>query len=264
MRPAAGFPILASNHGRAPASSARGMASRSARRPGRGVAAPRRSGPSRGRRVGATVGGGPESRRRARDPRARRVAARGAPRRGRGARRSPPQGGDARARALPRNNPSCRDGPGSARDATRTARVVSRRNPRWIAGGAREAPRGARRRLRGRAHIFAPRKSRGGAKPRLARSRARSRAPVRPVPGAITPRRVARREANALTKRSRARGGRFETHQGVHVDRGVSRRARARIASGGEGMRSRLALPRSGCSSEERRGDARATSARGR
>ena len=144
-RPAAGFPILASNHGRAPASSARGVASRSARRPGRGVAAPRRSGPSRGRRVGATVGRGTRvpassarparaSRRRGGGRRARAGAARVVPRRRR--RR-------ARARFAARNrgaNPSHARRPrlGARRDARRARRLTPKPavDRRGRAGGA--------------------------------------------------------------------------------------------------------------------------------
>ena len=87
--------------------------------------------------------------------------------------------------------------------------------------------------------------------------------PVRPVPGAIASARRAPR-ANALTKRSRARGGGSRRTR-VSMSTAACRAERAHGSlRGGEGMRSRLALPRSGCSSEERRGDARATSARGR
>ena len=269
-RPAAGFPILASNQGarpppphvgwRADRRAARGGGSRPRGDLGRraGGASERPSGGVHRVPASSARPARARSRRRGGGRRARAGAARVVPRHRR--RRARARARRAKWRGEPESRATA-----PARRATRRApRASSRRNPRWIAGGAREAPRGARAEAPGSSAHFSPRANLAGAQNpgwrdrardrarRFGRSRARSR---------LGASRAARR-THSLS--DRAREGEVRDAPGCPCrPRRVAPSART-DRFGGEGMRSRLALPRSGCSSEERRGDARATSARGR
>ena len=233
-----------------------------ARRPGsadRGPAAW-----SRGRRVGATVVGcrvpassAARARKEGRGRRARGRLARVVPRRRR--RR-------ARARALTAwhrgANPvtrARRPRLGARRDAHRARRLtpkpaVDQSDPRQL----RPKPETRVPEAPGSSGLFAPRKSRGGAK--CAGEIARDRARRRPVPGAITPTARRARASSNHPKRSRERGE-VRDAPGWPSSTAACRPPSARTDRTAEAADARDAIERSGSALRERRGDARATSA---